>query len=343
VVSDEMSLGRSVEVGPLERSEVPANARKRPAYSVVVPVYLNEPTLGLLVERLEDLADELDDHLEVVFVVDGSPDGSVVLLRRLLSEERRFSSQLISLSRNFGSFSAVRAGLAAAEGDYIAMMAADLQEPVSLVRDFFRGLAGGEHDIAVGVRLAREDPVKDMLPARVFWWLFRRLVEPEIPSGGVDVFGCTRQVAGQLLRLEESHTSLVGLLYWVGFRRLEVPYERQPRLVGTSAWGFRRKVRYLLDSIFSFTDLPITAIIVVGALGVAVSTIWSCVVLGAWAAGQINVPGYTPLMLAIFFVTSLILIALGLVGSYVWRTYENSKGRPSVVPMTHERFGADGE
>jgi hypothetical protein len=135
----------------------------------------------------------------------------------------------------------------------------------------------------------------------------------------------------------------VGLLYWVGFRRLEVPYERQPRLVGTSAWGFRRKVRYLLDSIFSFTDLPITAIIVVGALGVAVSTIWSCVVLGAWAAGQINVPGYTPLMLAIFFVTSLILIALGLVGSYVWRTYENSKGRPSVVPMTHERFGADGE
>ena len=114
-----------------------------PRYSVVVPVYLNEPTLGLLVERLEDLADELDDNLEVVFVVDGSPDGSIVLLRRLLSEERRFSSQLISLSRNFGSFSAVRAGLAAAEGDYIAMMAADLQEPVSLVRDFFRGLAGG--------------------------------------------------------------------------------------------------------------------------------------------------------------------------------------------------------
>jgi glycosyltransferase involved in cell wall biosynthesis len=313
----------------------------KPVYSVVVPVYRNEETLALLVERLDGLAAELDGPLEVVFVVDGSPDASLLILRRLLAEKRAFTSQLIALSRNFGSFSAIRAGLAAADGDYLAMMAADLQEPVSLARDFFRGLADGEHDIAIGVRVARDDPVRDMLPARIFWWLYRRLVQREIPPGGVDVFGCTRQVATQLLPLEESHTSLVGLLYWVGFRRLEVPYVRQPRLVGASGWGFRRKVRYLLDSIFSFTDLPITLIIVLGAIGVTVSTIWALVVLGAWAAGTIEVPGYTPLMLALFFVTSTILIALGLVGSYVWRTYENSKGRPGAIPMTHERFGGD--
>jgi glycosyltransferase involved in cell wall biosynthesis len=332
VVSDEIPRGRSTGGAQPE-------PRRRPIYSVVVPVYGNEETLAEVVERLDGLADELDAALEAVFVVDGSPDASLLVLRRLLAEPHRFSSQLIALSRNFGSFSAVRAGLAAAEGDFVAMMAADLQEPISLVRDFFRGLADGEHDIAIGVRIARDDPVRDMLPARIFWWLYRRLVQREIPPGGVDVFGCTRQVATQLLRLEESHTSLVGLLYWVGFRRLEIPYERQPRLVGTSGWGFRRKMRYLLDSIFSFTDLPITAIIVLGAIGVAVSTVWSLVVVVAWAAGRINVPGYTPLMLALFFVTSTILIALGLVGSYVWRTYENSKGRPSVVPMTHERFG----
>jgi polyisoprenyl-phosphate glycosyltransferase len=311
VASDELAVPRPEEVsGP----------QTQPVYSVIVPVYRNEPTLAALVDRLGGLAGELDAPLEVVFVVDGSPDASLVLLRRLLGEGTRFSSQLIALSRNFGSFSAVRAGLAATEGDYIAMMAADLQEPVSLVRDFFAALATGEHDITVGVREARADPVRDMLPAKVFWWLYRRLVQPEIPRGGVDVFGCTRQVAGELLRLHEGHTSLVGLLYWVGFRRLEVPYVRQPRQVGASGWGFRRKVRYLLDSIFSFTDLPITAIIVLGTLGVAVSTIWGAVVIGAWAAGKINVPGYTPLMLALFFVTSTILIALGLVGSYVWRT-----------------------
>lgn len=331
----------TTDIEPSAAAESPSELRREPVYSVVVPVYQNEPTLPAVVDRLGALAQELDAPLEVVFVVDGSPDASLVLLRRLLSEERRFSSQLISLSRNFGSFSAVRAGLAAAEGEYIAMMAADLQEPASLVQDFFEGLSAGEHDIAVGVRTAREDPIRDMLPARVFWWLFRRLVEPQIPPGGVDVFACTRQVAGQLVRMEESHTSLVGLLYWVGFRRLEVPYEREPRPVGRSAWGFRRKVRYLLDSIFSFTDLPITVIIGVGALGVAVSTIWAIVVFAAWASGQIDVAGYTPLMLALFFLTSAVLIALGLVGSYVWRTYENSKGRPGAIPMTHERFDVD--
>src|SRR5262249_2687926 len=207
---------------------------------------------------------------------------------------------------NFGSCSAVRTGVAAAEGDVIAMMAADLQEPVSLVHDFFRGLSSGEHDIAVGVREQRDDP--GMRAARVFWWLFRHLVESAIPPGGVDVFACTRQVADLVVRLEESHTSLVGLISWVGCRRREAPSGRQPGPVGKGAWSFRRKVRYLLDSIFSFTALPITAIIAVGVLGVLVSVGSAIAVLAAWAAGRISVPGYTPLMLALFFMASLILI-----------------------------------
>jgi polyisoprenyl-phosphate glycosyltransferase len=342
VVSNRISPSRTTRHGPSPDPDAGSGVGKRPGYSVVVPVYENEATLAMLADRLEDLANDLDGPMEVVWVVDGSPDGSLLLLRRLLAEKRSFSSQLISLSRNFGSFSAVKAGLAVAEGEFMAMMAADLQEPVSLARDFFRALAGGTHDVAVGLRTERDDPARDLFPARIFWWLFRRLVEPQIPKGGVDVFGCTRQVATQLVRLDEAHSSLVGLIYWVGFRRVEVPYVRQRRPVGKSSWSFRRKFRYLLDSIFSFTDLPIIAIIVIGALGVAMSTIWAIVVIAAWAAGSIDVPGYTPLMLALFFVTSMILIALGLVGSYVWRTYENSKNRPGAIPMTHERFDGNG-
>jgi glycosyltransferase involved in cell wall biosynthesis len=317
-------------------------ASERPRYSVVVPVYRNEATLAPLVERLGGLASELDGRLEVVFVVDGSPDGSLVLLRRVLAEQNAFSSQLIALSRNFGSFSAIRAGLAAAEGDLVGVMAADLQEPVSLVREFFEQLGTGDYDVAVGVRRSRADDRGSQTAARLFWWLYRHLVQREIPPGGVDVFGCTRQVAGELIRMDESHTSLVGLIYWVGFRRVEISYDRLPRPEGTSAWSFRRKMRYLLDSIFSFTDVPITVIIVLGVVGVTVSAIAGIVVLVTWATGQIDVPGYTPLILAVFFMTSLILISLGIVGSYVWRTYENSKGRPGSVTMTHERFGGGG-
>ena len=313
-----------------------------PRYSVVVPVYRNEATLAALVERLEGLAGELDAPLEIVFVVDGSPDGSLVLLRRLLAEQAAFSSQLIALTRNFGSFSAIRAGLAAAEGELLAVMAADLQEPVSLVREFFRRLDTGEVDVTVGARSSRADDRAGQTASRLFWWLYRHLVQPDIPAGGVDVFGCTRQVANELVRMDESHTSLVGLLYWVGFRRAEVAYDRLPRPEGKSAWSFRRKVRYLLDSIYSFTDVPITLIIALGVVGVVVSTVSALAVLVAWATDQIDVAGYTPLILAVFFMTSLIIIALGIVGSYVWRTYENSKGRPDSVTMTHERFGGGG-
>jgi glycosyltransferase involved in cell wall biosynthesis len=127
-------------------------------YSVVVPVYGNEETLGAVIERLDTLASTLDGPLEAVFVVDGSPDGSLELLRKLLQEDHRFTAQLIALSRNFGSFNAVKTGLGAARGEVVAVMAADLQEPVSLIEEFFSGLASGEHDVAVGVRRARNDP-----------------------------------------------------------------------------------------------------------------------------------------------------------------------------------------
>src|SRR4051794_9246198 len=173
--------------------------------------------------------------MEGVFVVDGSPDGSLLLLRRMLGE-RAFASQLVAHSRNFGSFAAIRTGFAAADGDFVAAMAADLQEPVELVEQFFALLSTGEYDVAVGTRAGREDPRTTMLLSRVFWSLYRRNVHKEMPAGGVDIFGCTRQVADQLVALDEAHSSLVGLLYWLGFRRVEVPYRRAPRGEGKSGW-----------------------------------------------------------------------------------------------------------
>jgi hypothetical protein len=152
------------------------------------------------------------------------------------------------------------------------------------------------------------------------------------------MFGCTRQVITELLKLQESNTSLVGLLYWLGFRRAEVPYVRQEREHGRSGWTLRKKLRYMNDSIFSFTDLPITLLITTGLLGVVGSLGAGVAVFAAWAMGDVHVAGYTPLMLVLSLLCSLILLALGIVGSYVWRTYENSKHRPGSVPMQHEFF-----
>jgi hypothetical protein len=321
------------------RLEDLASAGSVPAVTVVVPVYRNVETLAQLVSRLELASRQLDDSLEAIFVIDGSPDDSGSVLRALLSDSP-LCSRLAWHSRNFGAFAAVRTGLGLARGGCIAVMSADLQEPVELLAEFHAALTDGGHDVALGVRRTRQDPAFSQLSATWFWAIYCRWVQPQMPRGGVDVFACTPEVRDALLGLEESNSSLVGLLIWLGFRRVEVPYDRQPRLHGRSAWTSRKKARYLLDSIYSFTDLPINLLLGVGVSGVVLSLAVAVVVLFAWLLGGISVAGYTPLMLTTLVMGSLILSGLGLVGSYVWRTYENSKGRPGAVKTLVEDFNA---
>lgn len=319
---------------------MPASDPGTITYSVVIPVYGNQDTLAEVVRRLAEVAAGLDAPLEAVFVVDGSPDGSQVLLERLLPDAP-IPTQLLVHSRNFGSFPAIRTGLAAARGEYVGVMAADLQEPPELMAAFFAALASGDTDVVVGRRESRDDPAMTSLLSRTFWSLYRRTINPQIPPGGVDVFGCTRTVAQRLLALEESHSSLVGLLYWLGYRRTEVPYSRVARTTGKSGWTLRKRVRYLLDSVFAFTDIPISALTTVGVLGTAVTTVVGLVVLVSWLTGSITEVGYTPLMLVVLFSTFVLLAGLGVIGSYVWRTYENSKARPTSVAMSHRVYGDD--
>jgi polyisoprenyl-phosphate glycosyltransferase len=305
--------------------------------SVVVPVYRNQESLPELVSRFEDLAAELEGGLEAVFVIDGSPDESGAMLRDLLSDSP-LRSQLVWHSRNFGSFAAVRTGLSLAKGLYMAVTAADLQEPAELLSAFYTLLRTGEHEVALGVRRSRNDPWANSLSARWFWRIYCRWVQPQMPRGGVDAFACTRNVRDALVALEEANSSLVGLLIWLGFCRVEVPYDRAGRAYGRSAWTLRKKARYFFDSVYSFTDLPINLLLAVGVSGVLLSVAGVAAVSLAWLFVGIRVAGYTPLMLAILLMGSSTLSGLGLVGSYVWRTYENSKRRPGAVQMLVETF-----
>jgi glycosyltransferase involved in cell wall biosynthesis len=308
------------------------------ALTVVVPVYLNSPSLPEVIEQIEGLQKRLRCRVEAVFVVDGSPDDSADVLRRLLPGAS-IDSQLVLHSRNFGAFAAIRTGFTAARGDVVSAMAADLQEPIELIERFYERLASGDWDVAVGTRTKRRDPVGSRGASRLYWAFYRRIVQRDMPSGGVDIFACTRRVAHQLAGLGEANSSLVGLLFWLGYRRTEVPYSREERKHGKSAWSFNKKFRYLLDSIFSFTSLPITLILVLGVLGTIVSFLTALVVFAAWLFGAVEVPGYTAQMLVLLFATGSILFALGIVGTYVWRTFENTKGRPNSVVMLTESFG----
>ena len=305
--------------------------------SLVIPVYNNLESLPRLLRELEAFSERLPDELEVVFVVDGATDGSDRYLREHLPTWR-VASRLIELSRNFGSFPAIAGGLEQASGDVIAVMAADLQEPVDLILEFQRLLAAGEADVVFGVRKRRGDPFWSRWLSEMFWSLYRRFVVSDMPQGGVDVFGCTRQVRDRLLELKESHTNLVALVLWVGFRRAFVPYDRQPRLEGRSQWTVGRKLRYAIDSVFSFTDLPIRALLFLGVAGTAFAAAAAVTVFVMWALGRIPVLGYTPLMLVITFFGGLTALGLGIVGQYLWLSLQNTRRRPNYIVKASTAF-----
>ena len=299
-------------------------------YSIIIPVYKNEQSLPRLIKVICDLQSKLDKQLEAVFVVDGSPDRSFEKLKELI-ESLEFPVQLVGHARNFGSFAAIRTGLIEARGKYFAVMAADLQEPPNLMLAFFNSLSTGQCDVVIGTRSRRRDPLLSRWMSLVFWRIYRRMVMPDLPVGGVDVFGCNLQFRDHLITLQESRSSLVALIFWLGFRRKCVPYERLERKEGKSSWTLKNKMDYLFDSIFSFTDYPIKLLVRIGALGSIFAIGLSGLVLAAKLTGAISVPGYAATLLVVLIFGSFNLLGLGLVGVYAWRAYENSKQRPLAV------------
>ena len=295
--------------------------------SLVIPVYKNEANLERLLAALLELDRGLDEPLEVVFVVDGSPDRCLEILRARLPA-LPLRSRLLSLSRNFGSFAAIAAGLQAGTGDFFAVLAADLQEPPELVHQFAAALRGGEADIVFGCRSGRSDPWLSTLVSNLFWQLYRALVVKDMPKGGVDVFACTRQIRDRLLEFRELNTNLIALLFWIGFRRKFILYARQARQEGKSAWTLAKKLRYCLDSIFAFTDVPIQLLLYAGLAGMSVATAFGLILLIVRLRGLVPVPGYTPIVLSIVFFGGLTSAAFGIVGQYLWLTLQNTRNRP---------------
>lgn len=304
-------------------------------FCIVVPVYKNELNIPRLIDDLNQLRESITNvRVQVTFVIDGSPDNSFGAIKQKASQAK-FPIKLIALSRNFGAVVAVKAGLACSEGNFFAVMAADSQEPIDLYIQFLDRLKGG-CDIVVGERLSRVDSHFVKTFAGIGWWIYKKFIFKDMPRGGVDVFGCTDRARRQLIALKEKNSSLVGGIYWVGFRRESVLYARKKRLVGESAWNFFKSLRYFLDSCFNFSDLPIRILWVLGILGVALSVfLGASIIITKLMIGS-AVPGYSMIVITVLFFGSINLIGIGIVGEYVVRAFENSKGRPEFIIESEE-------
>lgn len=299
-----------------------------PLVSIVIPVYFNEPNLPALFERLQSVTAIASAAFEFVFVDDGSRDESLRLLSEFAGQDPR--ARVVKLSRNFGSFTAILAGLTYAQGDCCAVISADLQDPPELIPEMIESWKLG-HEVVLAVRAGREDRWLDRAFAAVFYWLMRRFALPDMPEGGFDFVLIDRKVVDILVDIREKNTSLMGLILWTGFDRATVTYTRRARDLGTSMWTLRKKLKYFIDSFTAFSYFPIRFMTALGLLGASYAFIHTMVVLLAYLLFSIPVHGWASMMVAILGLGGIQLVMLGVLGEYLWRSLDETRRRPPFI------------
>jgi glycosyltransferase involved in cell wall biosynthesis len=304
----------------------PRPRRPTPLISLVVPVYNEADAIGLFLDQLDARLRVPDARLEIVFVNDGSVDGTLRLLVDISG--RRGDVTVVNLSRNFGKEAAMTAGLEHARGDAVVLMDVDLQDPPELVAAFVDQWRAG-YDIAYGLRTTRAGETRlKTATAGMFYAWFNRISDTPIPANVGDFRLLDRRVVDALRLLPERGRFMKGLFAWVGYPSVAVPFERPPRQVGTTKWNYWRLWNFALDGIVSFSSAPLRVWTYVG-LGLAVASIlYAVFILARVALVGVDVPGYASLIIVLLLATSLNLVSLGMIGEYVSRLFVETKQRP---------------
>ncbi len=306
--------------------------------SIVVPVYFNALNLPDTVPQLLALESQLGGmELELVFVDDGSGDDSIELLKGF---QRAHPDKLkvLKLSRNFGSMAAILAGLNAATGDCVGMIACDLQDPPELFVDMVGHWKKGAKAV-LAVRADREEPLSQKLFSNTYYALMRRFALQGYPPGGFDFFLIDRQVSQQLCEIREKNTNLMSLIFWLGFSPTMIPYVRRSRRKGVSRWTFSKKVKLFVDSFVAFSYVPIRFFSALGFLVAGSAFLYGAFILYSALVNSIPVKGYAPIMLLLAFTSGVQMLMLGLLGEYLWRALDETRRRP--VYVVDEVFAGD--
>jgi len=294
--------------------------------SVVIPIYNEEDLIEELVTRVTGTLKSIGQNYEVIFVDDGSSDRSVEML--LKERENNSNIKIISLSRNFGHQAALTAGLAYAKGDYIALLDGDLQDPPELLADMFNALRSGKYDVAIGYRKERNDENKKRrLMTRVFHYFFSRISNLEDIEHTGHFSMMTRRALDALLTMQEKTRYLPGLRSFIGFTQVKITYTRQARSAGESKMKLRQLIRLAADAMFAFSRIPVRFCLFLGLAGVGIFFLVGIYVLVSKVAGWAPI-GWSSTLISIYFMGSLQLTFLGVLGEYLFRIYKESQNRP---------------
>jgi glycosyltransferase involved in cell wall biosynthesis len=303
-----------------------------PDYSIVIPVYYNE---GSLAPTLHDIQSQViarnpDRSCEIIFVDDGSGDGS---LAELLTMQRSHPElvRVVKLTRNFGQVNALLAGFAQARGRCVVFLSADGQDPANLIHDMLHAHFEEGFEIVACAREGRDESAYRVITSRMFYSLMRRLAFPQIPLGGFDFVLLGRRALQDLLDHPEAHPFLQGQILWLGYPIKFLPYRRQQRKLGLSRWTFGRKLTYLVDGVMSYSFVPIRLISVIGMVVALFGFAYAIVILIIRLFWGLPVQGWAPVMIIILVMGGMQMLMLGVIGEYIWRTLAQSRKRPPYI------------
>jgi glycosyltransferase involved in cell wall biosynthesis len=307
--------------------------------SVAIPVLNEERGLTRLLDRLVAVLDGLGRPWEVIFVDDGSKDGTAGMLMALNARDPRFKA--VVLSRNFGKEIAVAAGLRYATGTAAIVMDGDLQHPPETIPALVHQWEQG-YDVVYGERSNRAtDTTFHRLTAKLFYGIFSTMSRTELPEGAGDFRLLDRRVVDVLNRMDERARFNKGLFAWVGFRSVGVPYEVAARGEGRSRWHWRQLMRFAIDGLVSFTTIPLRVWSYLGLFVSACAFLFALFILVEALFFGIDAPGFPTLIISIMLFSGIQLISLGVIGEYLGRVYEEVKGRPLFVVSREIGLGED--
>lgn len=316
--SDEVGIGRTVK-----------------HLSVVAPCFNEEAVLPEFLRRLKAVCDKLEFRYEIVLVDDGSADRTWPII----SEEASRDPSILGLRlrRNHGHQTALSAGIEASRGDIVLLIDSDLQDPPELLPEMIRMMTESKADVVYGQRLRRDgEGVFKKVSASLFYRSLNWLSELSIPRDTGDFRLITRPVANLLVQMTERHRFVRGMVAWIGGTQIPILYNRDKRYAGSSKYPLRRMLILANDAMTSFSRRPLQVATTVGVAVAGVSIMLGCFSIFGWLAG-ITVPGWTSLMTVLGFFGALQFLMLGILGEYMGRLYEQSKGRP--LYMEAERTG----
>jgi dolichol-phosphate mannosyltransferase len=310
-----------------------------PAFSVVVPLYNEGANVAPLLERIEAVAASMPGTAyEIVLVNDGSTDGTVEAIRAEM--RRRSGIVLVNLSRNFGHQLAATAGIELATGDAVILMDGDLQDPPELIGAFLQKWREG-YDVVYAVRRTRKGESRFKLwTARAFYRVIKRLTKVAIPLDTGDFRLMSRRTVEAVRRLPERHRFLRGMVSWVGFNQIALEYDRDVRHSGTTKYSLGKMLRFAVDGITSFSDVPLRFASYLGFIVSALAFIYAIVIV-IDKSFRLHIAGYTPgwasTIVAVTFLGGVQLMSLGILGEYLGRVYDEVKGRPLYLISDIER------